>query len=225
METEASGVSEQENIVLSDDYTTVAERATAEFTERRSRFLSAIEPIRSETEAQEKIAATRKEYFDARHTVYAYVLRDGQTRRYSDDGEPQGTAGLPVLEVLERRGLTDCLVTVTRYFGGILLGTGGLTRAYSHAAALAVDAAAPVKMRRCVQVRVRCDYAAYGWLSPLVLGYGQVTGSDFAEEVELSAVIPRDAFDALSHQITEQSAGKIRPELIGEVMAAFPTGD
>lgn len=207
---------------ITEDYTTVAERATAEFTERRSRFLSAIEPIASEAEAQAKIAAVRKEYWDARHTVYAYVLRDGQTRRYSDDGEPQGTAGLPVLEVLERRGLTDCLVTVTRYFGGILLGTGGLTRAYSHAAALAVEAAQPVRMRRCVQVRVRCDYAAYGWLSPLLLGCGQVTDSDFAEEVVLCAVIPRDALDAVERAITEQSAGRIKPETLGEVMSAFP---
>ena len=216
-------MSDEKNMVLTDDYTTVAERATAEFTERRSRFLSAIEPIRSEAEAQEKIAAVKKEYWDARHTVYAYVLREGQTRRYSDDGEPQGTAGMPVLEVLERRGLTDCLITVTRYFGGILLGTGGLTRAYSHAAALAVDAAKPVRMRRCVQVRVRCDYAAYGWLSPLLLGYGQVTDSEFAEEVELCAVIPQDAYQTALHQITEQSAGRIKPDITGEIMAAFPS--
>ena len=216
-------MSEAKNTILSDDYTTVAGRATAEFTERRSRFLSAIEPIRSEAEAQEKIAAVKKEYFDARHTVYAYVLRDGQVRRYSDDGEPQGTAGMPVLEVLERRGLTDCLVTVTRYFGGILLGTGGLTRAYSHAAALAADAAEPVRMRRCVQVQIRCDYAAYGWLSPLLLELGQVTGSDFAEEVVLSAVIPQDAFDTVRHRITEQSAGRLQPQVIGEIMAAFPS--
>ena len=216
-------MSDEKNTVLSDDYTTVAGRATAEFTERRSRFLSAIEPIRSEAEAQEKIAAVKKEYWDARHTVYAYVLREGQTRRYSDDGEPQGTAGMPVLEVLERRGLTDCLITVTRYFGGILLGTGGLTRAYSHAAALAVDAAKPVRMRRCVQVRVRCDYAAYGWLSPLLLEYGQVTDSEFAEEVELCAVIPQDAYQTALHQITEQSAGRIKPDITGEIMAAFPS--
>ncbi|MBR3290304.1 MAG: YigZ family protein [Clostridia bacterium] len=207
---------------ISADYMTVAKRAAAEFTERRSRFLSAIEPVSSEAEAQEKIAAVKKEYWDARHTVYAYVLRDGQTRRYSDDGEPQGTAGLPVLEVLERRGLTDCLITVTRYFGGILLGTGGLTRAYSHAAALAVEAVKPVRMRRCVQVRIRCDYAAYGWLSPLLLTCGQVCGSDFADEVVLSALIPRDTFLQAERQITEQSAGRLKPEVLGEVMAAFP---
>jgi len=216
-------VSDEQSAVLSDDYTTVAGRATAEFTERRSRFLSAIEPICSEAEAQARIAAVKKEYWDARHTVYAYVLRDGQIRRYSDDGEPQGTAGMPVLEVLERQGLTDCLITVTRYFGGILLGTGGLTRAYSHAAALAAEAASPVRMRRCVQVRVRCDYAAYGWLSPLLLSHGQVTDSDFAEEVAVCAVIPRDAYGTVEHQITEQSAGRLTPEVLGEVMAAFPS--
>ncbi|MBR3290519.1 MAG: YigZ family protein, partial [Clostridia bacterium] len=170
-------------------------------------------------------AAVRNEYWDARHTVYAYVLRDGQTRRYSDDGEPQGTAGLPVLEVLERRGLTDCLITVTRYFGGILLGTGGLTRAYSHAAALAVDAAQPVWMRRCVRVRIRCDYAAYGWLLPLLSAHGQVCGSDFAEEVALEAVIPQDAFPSVERAMTEQSAGRLKPEVLGETMAAFPKAE
>ena len=207
---------------ITDDYKTIAERATGDFTERRSRFLSAIEPICSEAEAQERVAAVKKEYFDARHTVYAYVLRDGQTRRYSDDGEPQGTAGMPVLDVLERRGLTDCLLTVTRYFGGILLGTGGLTRAYSHAASLAVEAARPVQMRRCVRIRVRCDYAAYGWLSPLLMQYGQVSGSDFAEEVVLEAVLPRDTYGAVERQITEQSAGRLKPETLGEIMASFP---
>ena len=119
-----------------------AKSASAEFIERKSRFIGYIAPVSSEEEARAFIAAIREKHADATHNVWACLLRGGAVARCSDDGEPQGTAGLPTLDVLRKSGLDDCVVVVTRYFGGILLGAGGLTRAYSAAAKAAVDAAA-----------------------------------------------------------------------------------
>ena len=122
------------------DYITLNQRAQDEFVERKSRFIGTATPVSTQEEAIAFIDEMRSKYWDATHNVYAYILRDG-TKRYSDDGEPQGTAGVPVLDVLQKEGLTDLCVVVTRYFGGILLGAGGLVRAYSHGAKIAVDAA------------------------------------------------------------------------------------
>ena len=125
---------------MTDAYRTVRHRASAEFIERKSRFIGHICPVQTQEEAVAFIQEQKSKYWDATHNVYAYVLREGQTRRYSDDGEPQGTAGIPVLDVLLKEELTDCVVVATRYFGGILLGTGGLVRAYGHTSKIAVDA-------------------------------------------------------------------------------------
>ena len=127
-------------------YRTIAALAEDEFEEKRSRFLCAAVPVKTEKEAAAFLAARRAEHYDARHTVYAYVLREGNAQRCSDDGEPQGTGGMPVLEVIRRAGLVDVCVAVTRYFGGILLGAGGLTRAYARGAALAVAFAESVRI-------------------------------------------------------------------------------
>ena len=142
-------------------YKTVAREAHAEFVEKKSRFIGHVKPVTTEEEAQAFVAALKKQYWDATHNVYAYVLRSG-ARRFSDDGEPQGTAGMPTLDVLQKAGLTDCVVVVTRYFGGILLGAGGLVRAYSHGALLAAAAGEIVEMRPCTVVEAVCDYAQYG---------------------------------------------------------------
>ena len=120
-----------------DGYRTIRTAASAEFVEKKSRFIGHICPVTTQEEANEFIRQKKSEYWDATHNVYAYVLREGQTRRYSDDGEPQGTAGIPTLDVLLKEDLTDCVVVVTRYFGGTLLGTGGLVRAYSHGSKIA----------------------------------------------------------------------------------------
>ena len=117
-----------------DSYRTISRAAEIQFVEKRSRFIGAARPVSVESEALEFIAERRKRHWDAAHNVYAYVLRQGQVQRYSDDGEPQGTAGIPVLDMLLKKNLTDCAVVVTRYFGGILLGTGGLVRAYTQSA-------------------------------------------------------------------------------------------
>ena len=146
---------------MEKSYGTVLQEAEASFVEKRSRFIGRCRPVATEEEAQDFIAGVRKRHWDAAHNVWAYVLRDG-AMRYSDDGEPQGTAGQPALNVLLKRELTDCAVVITRYFGGILLGAGGLTRAYAQGAAQAVQAAGEADMRPCLRGDIRCSYTQYG---------------------------------------------------------------
>lgn len=195
---------------MGQDYRTVFHAAADEFTEKRSRFIGHIAPVTTEEEAQAFVAARKKEFWDAKHNVWAYVLREGGIRRFSDDGEPQGTAGMPVLDVLQKEGLTDCVVVVTRYFGGILLGGGGLVRAYSHAARLAVDAGERCDMRCCQKLSLSCDYAQYGWAGPLLAAHGGVLeDTEFTDEVTLRFHLPFSAIDPLQKALTEQSAGTL----------------
>lgn len=190
-------------------YLTIRTGAEAEYVDRRSRFIAAIQPVSDETEALEFIAARKKKYWDARHNVHAYVLRNGISR-FSDDGEPQGTAGLPMLETLQKQGLTDCVVVVTRYFGGILLGTGGLVRAYSQSTSMAVEAAGVGECRPCAIGEIACDYAQYGRVAPLVSEFGgRVTDTAFAEGVTLSVLLPADHVQMFSSELTEISAGTL----------------
>lgn len=205
------------------EYRTVAAAAVDEFTEKRSRFIGAVCPVATEEEAQTFIRARKKEFWDARHNVYAYILDRGNLCRFSDDGEPQGTAGLPVLDVLRKAGLTDCAVVVTRYFGGILLGGGGLVRAYSHAAKLAVDAGGVVLMRPCLTGRVSCDYAQYRWVPAVVAGVGgAVTDTAFTEAVTIQFTLPTEQRGALETALTEHSAGRLTPAFTGTVMRPVP---
>ena len=128
--------------------------------EKKSRFIGEIHKVSSETEAQEIVAAVRKKYYDARHHCYAYIIgSEGEQRKFSDDGEPGGTAGMPMLTILEGKNLTDCVAVVTRYFGGILLGTGGLTRAYSTAASMGIEKAGPCKMALLELYHVQLEYS------------------------------------------------------------------
>ncbi len=192
------------------DYLTVAGAAVDEFTEKRSRFIGAIQPVTTEEEAQAFIRARSKEMWDAKHNVYAYVLSHGGICRFSDDGEPQGTAGIPALDVLRKENLTDCVVVVTRYFGGILLGGGGLVRAYSHATKLAVDAAGIVRMCPCLRGEIVCDYAQYGWVPALVAAAGgTVTDTQFTDTVTVCFSLPVEQKGALQVQLTERSAGQL----------------
>ncbi|MCI8554485.1 MAG: DUF1949 domain-containing protein [Clostridiales bacterium] len=200
-----------------DGYRTIRGASTAEFTEKRSRFIGAAAPAASEEEAAAFIARIKKERWDARHNVSAFILDGGRLRRYSDDGEPQGTAGPPVLEVLTREGLTGCVVVVTRYFGGILLGAGGLVRAYSHAAKLAVDAAGTVWMRPCVLLEAVCSYSLYGRLPALIAERGgTVDGADFTDEVAVRFHLPSEEAAAFEKQLAELSAGSARLDRVGE---------
>ena len=202
-------------------YRTLAADAQDEFTEKRSRFIGYARPVTTEREALDFIAAIRAKHWDARHNVYAYRLREGQLSRYSDDGEPSGTAGMPVLGVLQKGELTDCAVVVTRYFGGILLGGGGLVRAYSHAAALGVAAAGVVTMRLCLLCRLVCDYGQYGRLQSLIPSCGgTVTGSEFGAAVTLSFSMTRPDYEAFVPRLADATGGSLRAEIVGESFVA-----
>ncbi len=207
----------------SKNYLTVGKAAVDEFTEKRSRFIGAIRPVATEEEAQAFIKAKQKEFWDAKHNVYAYVLEGGNLCRFSDDGEPQGTAGIPVLDVLRKEGLTDCVVVVTRYFGGILLGGGGLVRAYSHGAKIAVDAAGVVEMRLCLQGEIVCDYGQYGWIPAFLAEEGAtVTDTAFGEAVTVSFSIPQEGRGHLEAALIDRSNGRLTATFTGEEFAPFP---
>lgn len=200
-----------------NEYKTVETSAQAEFVEKRSRFIGYAKPVKTSEEAVAFINEIKSGHWDATHNVYAYVLRDGQIRRYSDDGEPQGTAGIPTLDVLLKEGLTDVVVVVTRYFGGVLLGTGGLVRAYSHSAKIAVDAAKIITMSLCSEVRVKADYNFYGKLSSLIPECGgTIENTDFTDSVEVTFLIPKEKVDGFSKKLTDAGNGKYGCEVISE---------
>lgn len=203
-------------------YNTILVEAEDEFVEKRSRFICAIAPVQTAEQALAFIARRKELHYDARHTVYAYILREGNAQRYSDDGEPQGTGGQPALEVLRRSNLTDVCVAVTRYFGGILLGAGGLTRAYSSGAALAVAAAKQVTMCPCADCRLVMDYGQYGIVNRLLPKYGaQPLESDFGERVILTIRLRLEAVAPFEKALTEATSATVALEPIGEVFSAM----
>jgi len=203
-----------------EGYTTIAGPVTAEHVEKRSRFLSLAAPVGDEESALALLSEVRTKYWDATHNCYAYILRNGNIQRYSDDGEPQGTAGMPILEVLRRQNLTDVLVVVTRYFGGTLLGAGGLVRAYTLGATLALEKAKLLRMRRCTVFTLTVDYSLYGKLQNLLCEFGAVTlQDDFGAEITLTLRMEADKLPAFSKQLSELSAGRLAPRVVGEEFA------
>ena len=173
-------------------YRTIRAAASAEFVEKRSRFIGYISPITTQQDAIAFIDSIKSKHWDATHNVPAYIIREGNICRFSDDGEPQGTAGMPALNVLQKEELTDCVLVVTRYFGGILLGGGGLVRAYSHAAKIAVDAGGIVTRAECSIVKIRCDYTFYGRLASLIPEQGGIVEAEAAMYAsKVQAVCPK----------------------------------
>lgn len=201
-------------------YRTVKQSASDEFTEKRSRFIGYVCPVKTQAEATAFITEIQKKHWDAKHNVYAYILREGGIKRYSDDGEPQGTAGVPVLDVLEKSEVCDAAVVVTRYFGGILLGGGGLVRAYSHAAHLALEAGNVITMGLCAVLEVRADYAFHAKLANYIENTdAKILQTDFSECVTLTLSIAVEKADAFCSAVFDFSGGKIRPEKIYEKFA------
>lgn len=193
------------------DYNTIRGRAEARFTEKHSEFIGYIAPCESSAQAVAFIEEIRSAHRKATHNVYAYILREGNTTRYSDDGEPQGTAGVPVLNVLQKRELTDVCCVVTRYFGGILLGGGGLVRAYSHAASIAVDAAPPMIMRECRRIGLVLDYSLYGTVNNALQGFDiKLADSQFTDSVSLTVLVPAAGADAFVSAITDITNGQAK---------------
>lgn len=204
-----------------DSYITVEAPACGEFVEKRSRFIGEIRPVSSEEEAAAFLAEKRAAHRDAGHNCFAYILRAGGAMRYGDDGEPQGTAGVPILEVLRREGIVDAAIVVTRYFGGTLLGANGLVRAYTRAAKLAVDAAARVEISRCADFSVRVAYPLYDRLALLLSDAGAaVLDTAFAADVTVRARLPAGGLDAFSRRLTELSGGCAAPFDLEECFAS-----
>ena len=184
------------------NYLTISQPAEASFIEKKSEFIGYIAPVKNSDEAVEFINKIKAMHRKARHNVYAYIVRQDNISRYSDDGEPQGTAGVPVLDVLQKRGLTDVCIVVTRYFGGILLGGGGLVRAYSHAAALACDAAKVMDMRLCHRLQITADYGMYGKISYILPNFSTITeSSDFGSDVTLEILVLSEKLESLTKEL------------------------
>ena len=196
---------------MNKDYKTVKIESHDEFTEKRSRFIGYVKPVKTEQEATDFINSLRSKHWDARHNVYAYSLREGNIKRYSDDGEPSGTAGMPVLDVITKNEVYDVCVVVTRYFGGVLLGTGGLVRAYSQGAKLALEAGQIVKMQNCSVCSLICNYNQYGKISSLILDMGGIVDDTaFEADVTLKFHISPDLFDALNKKLADLTSGEIQ---------------
>ena len=209
-----------------DSYKTVGKRSEETFIEKRSKFIGYCFPVTKEEEALGILNELRARHWDASHNVYAYILREGNVMRYSDDGEPQGTAGMPVLDVLRKSNLTDVLVVVTRYFGGILLGGGGLVRAYSHSASLAVKAAKPVWMKECELYVLRCDYNRYTKAESMILeAKGVVDNTEFDDAVNIEFHIEPENFPKLSKNIADLTGGKAQFTQIGADFYGIDAGE
>ena len=192
------------------DYLTVGKSGIGEYEEKRSRFIGSAIPVKTEQEAIEHINKVKKENFGARHNVYAYILRDNGLTRYSDDGEPHSTAGMPTLDVLRKTGLVDVCVVVTRYFGGVLLGTGGLVRAYTAAAKAALDNAGIVKMQYCNICKAECGYSDIEQLTRVVtMNGGTLRDTVYTDKVELIFAVTEPDFSPLCDKVTEQFCGRI----------------
>lgn len=202
---------------MDESYKTVRQAASAEFTEKRSRFIGYCRPVSTEEEALAFIESVRARHREASHNVYAYIIRENNIMRYSDDGEPGGTAGLPTLDVLRKEGLTDVAVVVTRYFGGVLLGAGGLVRAYGKSARLGVDAAVRVEKLLCRVYSVKTDYSLYGRLQYAVMERGYILkDTAFTDGVELTVCVRLSECGAFEKLITEESSGQNRAEPVAE---------
>ncbi len=196
---------------MKERYTTIAHEACAEIIEKRSRFLATVRPVETETQALDFLNQLRQEYWDATHNVYAYVLEENQLTRYSDDGEPGGTAGLPVLEILKREGLSNLIVVVTRYFGGTLLGTGGLVHAYSKAAKAGVEAAGLLDMILCRELLLDCEYTLWGTLQNQLSKRPQIIQGEplYTQRVQLPLCLPVGEAERFCNEIFDQLNGQI----------------
>ncbi len=204
------------------EYLTIEKQSKTEFTEKRSRFIGAAFPVTEKEQAEQIISTLKSEYWDAKHNVFAYVLRNGNIKRFSDDGEPQGTAGMPVLDVIEKQGLCDVLVVVTRYFGGVLLGTGGLVRAYSHSASLALEAADIVLMTPATECSICCDYSSYGTVQAFLNNEGcKDINSIFEDDVKISFYVKSENLLGFESRLTELSNGKLTLQKKSEIFLPF----
>lgn len=200
-----------------ESYITIKKASRFEYEDRKSVFIGQAMPVSTEEEALSFLASVKKQYPDARHHVYAYVLRENSIMRFSDDREPQGTAGMPVLDIIRKNGCTDTVIVVTRYFGGTLLGTGGLVRAYTAAAAGALEAAQIVRYEPYVELELVVSYSDYNKVASILTEAEFYQDDiDFSNDVTVVGAMPKEKFDDFQRKITEITAGRAKIKLIGE---------
>lgn len=203
-----------------NEYKTVEKEAYDEFIEKKSKFIGYVKPVKTVQEATDFINSIKSKHWDATHNVSAFVLRENNIQRSSDDGEPSGTAGVPVLDVLLKEGLYDVCVVVTRYFGGILLGAGGLVRAYSHGSKLAVSAGNIITMAPCKLLSVTVDYSFYDKLLLMLNDIGaNVEDSNFTDFVTVNFSLKSDLAEKFCNTLTEQSNGRYTVKELSEKFA------
>lgn len=202
---------------LAERYTTVKNQSCVEFEEKRSLFIGHAIHADNEDDAMAFVKSIKKKYSDATHNVWAYLLKGGIVARYSDDGEPQGTAGMPVLEAIRKSGAEDVCVVVTRYFGGILLGAGGLVRAYSHSAVIAINGAEMITYEPFCEYELSCGYSEYQKYSNILNDNTVIIDStDFGAEITLKFAVKRNASDQMLKRISEAGYGRDVPIFRGE---------
>lgn len=202
------------------EYKTVEKAAVAEFTEKKSRFVGYVCPVKTTEEAQNFITEVRSKNREATHNVPAYVLRENNIQRCSDDGEPSGTAGVPVLDVILKNEVKDVCVVVTRYFGGVLLGAGGLIRAYSHGSKIALEAGGIITLAPCVVLQVEADYSFYERIRVMLEdNSANIEDCIFSDNVKIIFSIRDTRVDDISQKLTELSNGKYSFAKIGEKYA------
>lgn len=205
------------------EYLTVKEENSDQFVEKKSRFIGTCRPVKTEEEALEFIARMKSKYWDASHNVYAYILRENGVQRFSDDGEPQGTAGQPMLGVFEKEGVTNLVCVVTRYFGGVLLGAGGLVRAYTRSAKDALDAAGVSVVRRWVRHLVPCSYSLYERLRQETERFGAVIqDTEYGADILLTVLVPEERSQEYAARILDFTAGTVETLVEGENFQAVP---
>ena len=207
---------------MAEEFLVPAGYGEAEFIEKRSRFIGRVWLTETEEEALSKIKEMREKHWDATHNVYAYIIRDGATR-FSDDGEPGGTAGMPVLQVLQREALFNVTCVVTRYFGGILLGAGGLVRAYAHSAKIAVDAAGRSMQRVWTNICLPCPYAWYERMKLELAAFGGVVkATDFGADICMDVLLPEANATPFLTRVRDLSAATIECIVGEDEYRAFP---
>ncbi len=205
-----------------EKYLTATGETVAEYTEKRSKFIATLRHCESEEEALLFIEEMRSKYWDARHNVFAYSVNKGKTCRFSDDGEPHGTAGKPILDVISGSGVTDIAIVVTRYFGGILLGTGGLVRAYSKSAKDALSAASVAEMVPCSVLETRCDYTDHQKLLKLIEeSSGKIENSEFTEQITLTYVLKDTDIERFNEKLSENFSARLNAKVIENKIFPF----
>lgn len=201
-------------------YKTIQKQSSDEFVERKSKFIGHVSPVCSEQEVTDFIAKIKAEHLQATHNCWAYILRENNIQRYNDDGEPQGTAGIPILEVLKKEEIVNVAVVVTRYYGGIQLGAGGLIRAYSQGAKIALDAGVRVTMARCFIVDILLPYSIYDIFLASTAEYPMITiNTEYGEKITVTLRLRCDFFEILQEALKEISSGTVEPVITGEEFA------